>query len=192
MAVAVAVAVGGGRRADGAISASAISEGGFAEGLGEVGRVAETSRLGAVGARRGGHTLECVVLLLDARHRKGRALGQGSADLVVGQIGLARVGEEGHHSGDPSRRPGLAGGDHDAEVDKVIVDGASAGLDDVDILATDRVLDLAATLTDLELAQDAVAGRDAQDVADVLDQLGVRVAAEDDNVLDHFVGCKWW
>jgi len=118
----------------------------------------------------------------------GRRLGsarQGRASLVVGPIGLPGVGEERDDGGNSLRRSRLAGRDHNAEVDEVVVDAAGAGLDDVDILAADGVLDLAAALAAREFCEDAVAGRDAEEVADIFRQLRVRVAAEEDDVADH-------
>lgn len=73
----------------------------------------------------------------------------------------------------------------DAELHEVVVDRATTRLDDEDILATDRVLDLAASLAARELAEDAVAQGDAEHVAYAVGQLRVRVAREHDNVADH-------
>lgn len=83
----------------------------------------------------------------------------------------------------------------DAELHEVVVDlvegilGASR-LDDVDIFSTDRLLDLATALSDRELGQGAVARGHSEDVADVVDQLGVGVAPEDDEVPDHLGGVQ--
>ena len=66
---------------------------------------------------------------------------------------------------------GLQSRYHDEEVHQGIVDFSSAGLDDVDIFTPDRVLDLAAGLADRELGEETVARRNAQDVADAVDQL---------------------
>lgn len=70
----------------------------------------------------------------------------------------------------------------------MIVDRAAARLDDEDILATDRVLDLAACLADRELAQDAVSQGNTEHVADAVGQLRVGVARQDDYVADHSGG----
>lgn len=74
---------------------------------------------------------------------------------------------------------------HDQQVHQGIVDLPSAGLDDVDILTAHRVLDLAASLPDRELPEDAAAGRYSQDVADAIDQLRMGISAEDNDVADH-------
>lgn len=98
---------------------------------------------------------------------------------------MPRVGEERNDGSDTLSRAGLAGGNHDAEVNEMIVDMAGSGLDDVNILASDRVLDLAATFAAGELGQDAITGRDAEDVADIVRQLRVGVAAQEDDVANH-------
>ena len=67
----------------------------------------------------------------------------------------------------------------------MIVDGPASGLDDEDIFAPDRVLDLAPALATRELAEDAVPGRDVEIVADGVGELRVRVAREHDNVSHH-------
>jgi hypothetical protein len=70
---------------------------------------------------------------------------------------------------------------------------AGAGLDNVNILSTDRVLDLASALTAREFGEDAVAGRDAKDVANAIRQLRMGVTAEQDNVANHVlsIGLTW-
>lgn len=67
--------------------------------------------------------------------------------------------------------------------------GASR-LDDVDILSTDRLLYLTPRLSDRELGQGAIARRHAEDVADVVDQLGVGVAPKHDEVPNHLGGVQ--
>ena len=68
---------------------------------------------------------------------------------------------------------------------------AGAGLDNVNILSTDRVLDLASALTAREFGEGAVAGRDAKDVANAISQLGVGVTAEQNNVANHVCRVDW-
>lgn len=70
----------------------------------------------------------------------------------------------------------------------MVVDIARARLDNVDVLATDRVLDLASALATRELGENAITGRDAQEVADILCHLGVGVASQDDDVSNHCSG----
>ena len=70
----------------------------------------------------------------------------------------------------------------------MIVDSPASGLDDEDIFAPDRVLDLAAALATGELAEDAVPGRDVEVVADGVGELRVRVAREHDDVSHHDSG----
>ena len=48
-------------------------------------------------------------------------------------------------------------------------------------------MDLNASLADGELVEGAPAGRDSKDVANAIDEFGVRVPAEDDNVSPHVV-----
>lgn len=78
----------------------------------------------------------------------------------------------------------------DASFHEVVIDFLArvlraGGLDDVDVLPTHRLLDLAARLSDRELGQDAIARRHAEGVADIGDQLGVGVAPQDDEISDH-------
>lgn len=61
----------------------------------------------------------------------------------------------------------------------------ACSLDDVDILTTDSLLDLTATLADRELGENAVTLRDAQKVADVVDKLWVGVASKHHQVSNH-------
>lgn len=58
-------------------------------------------------------------------------------------------------------------------------------LDDVDIFPTHRLLDLASRLTNREFGQDAIARRDAKDVADIVDKLRVGVSSQDNEISDH-------
>lgn len=67
----------------------------------------------------------------------------------------------------------------------MIVGLPASRLDNVHVLATNRVLDLAAALSHLELGQDAVAWWNREDAADLVNQLRVGVATEDDNIADH-------
>lgn len=72
----------------------------------------------------------------------------------------------------------------------MVVDCSSAGLYDIDILASHRVLDLAARFSTGELGENAMAWRNAEDVAHVVYEVRMRVAREDNDVLDHIVTCK--
>ena len=67
----------------------------------------------------------------------------------------------------------------------MIVDLAAARLNNVDILSTDRVLDLKTALTDREFRQDSLAWSNTECVADGLYQLWVRLSAVDDNIARH-------
>lgn len=134
MAVAISVAVG--CNAIGGF----IGEGGLCELLGEVvNAIGQAGGPGNTGTGCSWDALERVVFF-----RRARRLSKRSAGLVVRPVGLPGVGEEGHDGGDALGRASLAGGDHDAEINEVVIDIAGAGLDDVDILATDGVLDLTA------------------------------------------------
>jgi hypothetical protein len=79
----------------------------------------------------------------------------------------------------------LQGRDHDDQIHESIVDLSCSGLDDVDIFASHRVLDLTTSLTNRELAKDPVAGRHTQVVADPVDQLRMRVSTEDNDISNH-------
>lgn len=71
----------------------------------------------------------------------------------------------------------------------MVVDLAASGLDDVYILATDRILDLKTALANRELREDSLTWCDAECVADGLDQLWMRLSAEDYNVASHSGRC---
>ena len=156
--------------------------------VGDVGAVGETGSLGHAGTGGRRHTVESV-LLLAVLAVGGRRLVQRSAGLVVGQVGLPRVGEQGKNGGDSARRTSLAGRDHDAKVHEVIVEPAAiatkASLDNVDILPTDGILDLAAAFARGELGQDSAAGGQTENATHALHQFGVGVTTEDDNVANH-------
>lgn len=65
------------------------------------------------------------------------------------------------------------------------------GLDDVDIFSTNRLLDFATRFSNRELGQNTVARRYSEDIADVMNELGVGVAPKDNQIADHlFVGIK--
>jgi hypothetical protein len=115
----------------------------------------------------------------------GRSLGERSASLVVRNVALSRVREEREDGGDALGRCGFAGRDGDEKLHKVIVDLAAARLDDEDVLSSDRVHDLDASLSDSELAEENVCRRNTEVVADCLGQLGVRAAAQDDQIAHH-------
>lgn len=61
----------------------------------------------------------------------------------------------------------------------------AGGLDDVDILSTHRLLDFAPRFPDRELGEDAIARRYAEDVANIVDQLGVGVSPQNDEISHH-------
>lgn len=98
---------------------------------------------------------------------------------------MSGVREERNNGSNPLGRPNLAGRDHNAEVNEVVVDIAGTGLDDVDILASDGVLDLAAAFTAREFVQNPVTGRDTENAADSLGELRVGIASQNDNIADH-------
>lgn len=106
----------------------------FGELLGKaIDAIRKAMALRAPWTRSSGNTLKCVVLFGSSL----QGAGEGSASLVIGPVGLARVREERDDSGDALGRAGFAGGYHDAKLHEVIVDAARARLDDVDILASD-------------------------------------------------------
>lgn len=147
----------------GMICAAGFRNGGLLELLGEVvGAIAQAIAARTTRTRRGRHALKGVVLSSGFR-----VLGQGRTGFVIGPVGLSRVGEKRNDGGDSFGRAGLAGRDHDAKVDEVVVDVARARLDDEDILATYGIFDFAAAFSARELGQNAVAGGDAEEVADI-------------------------
>jgi hypothetical protein len=107
------------------------------------------------------------------------------ANLVVRQIALSRVGEERQNCGDSSRARGLACAQGDEELHEVVIHLAAAGLDNVDIFVANAVADLDPSLSIGELLQFDVGRRDAEVGADVVGELRVGGAAEDNNVANH-------
>lgn len=85
---------------------------------------------------------------------------------------------------------GFAGGDGDEELDDTVIDAATAGLDDEDVFAADRVVDFDARFADGELGERDAAVGDAELVADCGHELGVGGAAEDDDIADHGGGVR--
>lgn len=61
-------------------------------------------------------------------------------------------------------------------------------MNDVDILSADRVLDFAAALAAREFCKDAVTRGHAEDVADVVCELGVGITSQNNDIADHCVG----
>lgn len=70
----------------------------------------------------------------------------------------------------------------------MVIDATAAGLDHKDVFTTDRVLDLDASLTDRKLGESDASGRDAELVADCVDEFRVGGTAEDNDVADHVGG----
>lgn len=61
----------------------------------------------------------------------------------------------------------------------------AGSLNNVNVLSTDGLLDLAARFSDREFGQDAIARRDAENVADIVDKLRVGVSSQNDEISDH-------
>jgi len=102
----------------------------------------------------------------------------GGARLSVWEVGLPGVRKQGHDDRDASGGAHLACRDHDAKLDEVIVDAVSCcadaeGLDDVYILAAERVLDLASCLARGKLGEDSLQWDNAQRGTDTFHELGV-------------------
>jgi hypothetical protein len=116
-----------------------------------------------------------------------RSLGERSASLVVRNVALSRVREEGEDGGDALGRGGFACRDGDEQLHQVVIDLAAAGLDDEDVLSSDRVHDLDASLSDRELAKQDVCWGNTEMVADCLGQLGMRATAQNDQIAHHLV-----
>ncbi len=67
----------------------------------------------------------------------------------------------------------------------MIIDFATSRLYDVDILSSNRVLNLKTAFTNRKLAKEAIARGDTQGVANSLDKFWVRIAAENHDIADH-------
>lgn len=67
----------------------------------------------------------------------------------------------------------------------MVIHGTTSRLDDENILASHRVLNLAASLADRKFAQYTIPGRDSKHIAHRLREGWVRVPGEDDNVSNH-------
>jgi hypothetical protein len=67
----------------------------------------------------------------------------------------------------------------------MIIYSAPTRLYDEDILATNRVFDLAASLANGEFTQYAVAGRDTEHATDAVGKSRVGIARKDDDIPDH-------
>ncbi len=164
------------------LSIGLFSNGALRQLLGKaINAVEKTSAAGTTRARGSGHTFEGVVLLVNIIGR----LRQRRARLVVGEIRLSGVREERDNGSDTLGRANLASRDHDAELHEMVVDAAGAGLDDVDILSTNGILDLAAGLASGEFGEDAIARGYTEDIADTLGELRVGVASQQNNVANH-------
>lgn len=88
----------------------------------------------------------------------GRSLGEWSTGLVVWKIGLSGVREERHHSSDSLCGSGFAGRNGNQQLHKVVIDTTRSRLDNVDILSSDRVLNLNSSLSDSEFREDGLSG----------------------------------
>lgn len=170
---------------DGGLDTVPVGQGGLEQFARDISAIGETGSLWNTGGWRSGDTVEGIVLLSALRP----SLEQRRTGLVVWEIWLSRVGKQGQDSRDPTRRTCLAGRDHDAQIHEMIIEPAAvapeARLNDVHILASNRVLDLAAAFSRRELGQDAVAWWQAERITDAVDQGRVRVSAENHDVADH-------
>jgi hypothetical protein len=101
---------------------------------------------------------------------------------------LARIREKRKDSGDSTSRGGLAGGDGNEELQQVIINLATSGLDDVDVFLTDRLLDLNPGLAHGELREQNLRGWDSQHTADRFGQLRVGSAPDDNKIANHSFG----
>jgi hypothetical protein len=144
--------------------------------------IRQTDALSLPRVRRLRQAIECIRALSGGLswHPRKRC-----AALVVGNIALPRVREEGEHGGDTLSRSSAAGRDGDQKLHQVVVHLAAARLDDKDILAADALLDFNARLTDCELAQQNLRRRHAEIGADGVGKLRVRAPTQHDEVADH-------
>ncbi len=129
-------------------------------------------------------------------------LGRGSTrafEAVLScDLALTRVWEKGKNGGDSAGRSNLAGGDCNEQFHNIVIDLATARLDDEDVFASDRLSNLDAGLADCEFAKEAFGWRDSQVIANGLCELGVGTATEYADISHHallsrvFVTMAWW
>lgn len=74
---------------------------------------------------------------------------------------------------------------HSVYLHEVVVDLPTTRLNDEDILAAHRLLDLHARLAHGKFAQEDLSRRDAEVVADGLGELGMAAAAQNHEIADH-------
>ena len=91
-------------------------------------------------------TYDEVVAPRALQHVCHKLRGDWRATLVL--LVLARIGEEGDHSGDPLSAGNLACVNHDAKFHERGVDRVAASLDNVDIIFADRLEDSDRRFTD--------------------------------------------
>ena len=90
--------------------------------------------------------------------------------------GVAVVGDD---DGDAAGTGTVQGGDHEEELHEVVVDGRAGGLDDVDVLASDVLVDHDVDLTIGESADSGLAQVDAQDLGHLEGKAHVAIATEE-------------
>ena len=103
--------------------------------------------------------------------------GDGDTGLHLAVLpGVAVVGDD---DGDAAGTGTVQGGDHEEELHEVVVDGRAGGLDDVNVLTTNVLVDHDVDLTIGESADGGLAEVDAQDLGNLEGEAHVAIAAEE-------------
>lgn len=129
-------------------------------------------------------TLEGVAVYR-ARPASQRRFDQRGASFVVGNVALARVREQRQNRGNSPGGGGLAGRDGDQEFDEMVVDFPTTGLDNVDVLSTDGLLDFNPRLAHGEFRKKDLGRRNSEKIAYCLGEAGVGGAPYNNDIPDH-------
>ena len=106
-------------------------------------------------------------------------VGGGDGDTGLHLAVLSGVAVVGDDDGDATGTGTVEGGDHEKELHEVVVHGRAGGLDDVDVLATDVLVDHDVDLTIGESADCGLAQVDAQDLGNLEGKANVAIATEE-------------
>ena len=106
-------------------------------------------------------------------------VGGGDGDTGLHLAVLSGVAVVGDDDGDATGTGTVEGGDHEKELHEVVVDGRAGGLDDVDILASDVLVDHNVDLAIGESADSGLAQVDAQDLGNLEGKAHVAISTEE-------------
>lgn len=110
---------------------------------------------------------------------------KGSPGLVVRDIALTGVREQRKDCGHSVGGRRLAGGNGDQKFQEKIIDLSSTGLNNVDILPTNRFFHFHSGLAHGKFREQDICRGDSQNVADLLSQVRVGSSSNDTNIPDH-------